>query len=65
VIELGRQAGMPEFQTQDRSRVETLTTSLSMVLRTWFRMSCSCRRRPVESATGPCCGGSEHCVHQA
>jgi putative ABC transport system ATP-binding protein len=63
VIELGRSAATPPFSRQEQSRVETLTASLAVVLQTWFRMSCSCRRRAGESDAGACCA-SEECVHR-
>jgi GAF domain-containing protein len=58
VIELVRSDPMPAFQKSDQSQVESLTSSLSLILQTWFRMSCSCRSG-AGSAEPSCCAAPD------
>ncbi len=55
VLELGRPQQAPTFTHEDEQRIQDLTHSLSTVLESWFRMSCSCRvDRGLRE--GRCCG---------
>jgi putative ABC transport system ATP-binding protein len=54
VVELARSAGAPPFTAADEARLAGLVTSLALVLESWWRMSCSCRKGAV-GRTPECC----------
>lgn len=59
VISVSGPQGRPGFTEADESRLRDLTTSLGLVLESWWRMSCACR---VGGTAGPCpcCGEPWH-----
>jgi putative ABC transport system ATP-binding protein len=63
VIELARSAPTPAFRAEDRSRAQGLAASLGMILQTWFRMSCSCRKRGSATQGRACCSTPGACEH--
>jgi putative ABC transport system ATP-binding protein len=56
VIELWRSVETPTFGSEEEGRVEGFVSSLATILQTWFRMSCSCRRKGADE--GACCATS-------
>jgi putative ABC transport system ATP-binding protein len=63
VIELMRSRGTPPLRREDQSQAESLASSLSLILQTWFRMSCSCRRPGGAPRDGACCRAPGPCEH--
>ncbi len=63
VIELARSDHTPAFEKSDQTQVESLTSALSLILHTWFRMSCSCRRPGGGPGDGACCRAPGPCEH--
>lgn len=54
VLELARPSDAKSFTSADEARLRELTRSLSTVLETWFRMSCSCRANRGLASTRSC-----------
>jgi len=63
VIELARPTSEPLFAPADQARAQTLASSLSLILQTWFRMSCVCRKG-AGAAGHACCRGPGPCEHR-
>ncbi len=61
VIELGRSAEAPPFSGEEARRVQAFVSSLSSILQTWFRMSCSCRKKARDGGEASCCATPEDC----
>jgi putative ABC transport system ATP-binding protein len=63
VLELGRAARAPVFIAEEERRVQAFASSLAAILQTWFRMSCSCRKRASQEPSAPCCSTPEDGSH--
>jgi putative ABC transport system ATP-binding protein len=54
VLALLRSGALPPFDAGDEQRIAGLTSSLAVILESWWRMSCSCRAAGI-GRMPPCC----------
>ena len=59
VIEVSGPRDRPRFTDTDLHKLEEITSSLGLILESWWRMSCTCRAGEAARKC-PCCGTSWH-----